>query len=112
MWWAWPTGDSWEYFLSLAEEGLDGGCSMVDANFFFGAELFMTVLMENREAREVAAEKSGASSSSEIEEDKKCKVSSENLHVDCSSEDMDERERGRVSSQQNRYRCISGSAFC
>lgn len=38
---------------------------MVDANFFFGVELFMTVLMENREAREAAAEKSGTSSSSE-----------------------------------------------
>ena len=58
-------GDSCEYFLSLAEEGLEGGCSMVEANFFFGPELFMTVLMENREAREAAAEKSGASSSSE-----------------------------------------------
>ena len=38
---------------------------MVDANFFFGVELFMTVLIENRDAREAAAEKSGASSSSE-----------------------------------------------
>ena len=41
---------SWEYFFIRAELGLEvGGVSMVDANFFFGAELFRTVLMEKRE---------------------------------------------------------------